>query len=278
MATSASSTEAVLADLQSEHDRRGVAIASVGISSLTYPARVRARGGEHHRVPARFRLGTNLAPERRGSHMSRLVEVVGAMAHDLAPETIPALILALTTRLDSEEAEVEIAFPLFAERLGPVSGTTGFLEYKGTLSGWHAGGRTRVGVGVRAPVQTLCPCSREISDYGAHNQRATVAIEVELADRTTLAHEDLLEIAESCASTPLYPAMKRADERHATMAAYDRPAFVEDVARDAALVLSDRPEVRRASIEVTSEESIHNHNAYARVEVQGRPDSLGARA
>ncbi len=199
--------------------------------------------------------------------MSRLVEIVGMVAADLGPERVPPLLDLLITRLDAERAEVQISFPLFAERAAPVTGVTGFLEYEGSLWGRRTSEHVVVGIGVRAPVQTLCPCSREISDYGAHNQRATVAIDIELAPDARIFHEDLLELAESCASTPLYPVMKRADERHATMAAYDRPAFVEDVARDAALALAPWAEARSATIEVISEESIHNHNAYARVEV-----------
>lgn len=263
-----------LEDVQAQPDQRAVAIDHVGIDDLSYPITIADRDGHTQPTVARAALGIALPSHVRGTHMSRFVEALDVHRHSLSAATLPYLLADLTERLDADRAEVALRFPLFLERAAPISGLTSQMGYDGTLAGTIHGDRIEVRVGIRAAVTSLCPCSKEISDYGAHNQRGHVDLEVTATPDATDGGPwlvDLITVAEEAASAPLYPLLKRVDERHVTMQAYDTPAFVEDIVRNAAVALRSDPHVRGFSAAVTNHESIHNHSAVARVRWE-RPD------
>jgi GTP cyclohydrolase I len=229
---------------------------------------VAGRGGVVQPSVASISATVDLAADVRGTHMSRFVQALAEYQTVLDPRACAALAEHLRDRLNSSRATLTLEFPYFIERTAPVSALPGMVDVEATLS-VVAAESTEVRVGVRVPVTSLCPCSREISDYGAHNQRGHVEIDVAspwpAGDASGIWIEDLIEVAEASASSPVYPLLKRTDEREVTMRAYDNPAFVEDIVRDVAVNL--RADVRVASFRVraTNQESIHAHNAIAQV-------------
>ncbi len=261
-----------LADLQSSGDGRGVPIDRVGIGDLRHPIVVLDRGQAKQQTTARIRMAVDVASDARGAHLSRFLEILDEAGGEVTVNTVPAIMDQLRTRLGSRSAELQVTFPYFVERRAPISGARGLLDIECSFTFTSVeGDQLDLLLTTTTPVTTLCPCSREISDYGAHNQRCYVTIAV----RTTVGVEspaseivwieDLVELAEAAASCPVYPTLKREDERFITMKAYDKPAFVEDVVRDVAVVLRDDTRVLDFSVEAVSDESIHNHTAFARV-------------
>jgi GTP cyclohydrolase I len=199
--------------------------------------------------------------------MSRFVESLHKWRTDIAVARIPALLSDLAERTTAEQVFARFEFPLFLERTGPVSGGTALVAYDCVIE-THLALEARVSLTVRAPVTSLCPCSREISDYGAHNQRGTVEISIETAPDCALApvdFRDLIDAAEAAGSAPVYTLLKRSDERLVTMQAYENPAFVEDITRTIAAALQDDRRIHAGRVRVVNEESIHSHNAYASV-------------
>ena len=258
------STATHLEDVQSRQDGRGVALDRVGISDLRLPVRVAGRDGSAQPTVATMELAVMVPADLKGTHMSRFVEALHAVEDPFAPHTLHALAASIRDRLSSDEASVAMTFPYFVPREAPVSGLAALLDCEGSLA-IVLNGTSTVEVGVRAPIASLCPCSKEISDYGAHNQRGYVEIVVECSAAAPIWIEDLIDVAEQAASAPVYPLLKRVDERHVTMLAYENPAFVEDIARDVVVALRDDSRVRRYSVRVTNLESIHSHNAIASV-------------
>jgi MptA/FolE2 family GTP cyclohydrolase len=259
-------------DVQSRADDRGFAIDEVGIDDLAYPVTIRGRTGELQQTVARAGMMVHLASDLRGTHMSRFVEVLHTYADRIGPDSFREMAAETRERLNSELARVELRFPYFLERRAPVSGMASMMQYECRLLGTAGEQTSSTAVGVRVPVTSLCPCSKEISDYGAHNQRGYVDVDVTSpwseGDASGIWFEDLIEIVEEASSAPIFPLLKRSDERELTMRAYDNPAFVEDLVRDIAVRLRD--DVRVASFEVgaTNQESIHNHSAVARLRWQ----------
>lgn len=253
-----------LEDVQGQLDARAVAIDEVGISDLRYPVRVAVRGGGVQPSVAMVSATVDLAADVRGTHMSRFVEALGERLKVIDPLACAALVEDLRERLHSTRAAVDLRFPYFIERSAPVSGLPGMVDAEARVAA-TAGSSTEVRVGIRVPVTSLCPCSREISDYGAHNQRGYVEIDVTCQPGQQVWFEDLIDIAEAAASAPIYSLLKRVDERHVTMTAYENPAFVEDIARDVVIALRQDPRVRDYVVRVTNQESIHNHNAVATI-------------
>lgn len=253
-----------LEDVQGQFDTRAVPIDEVGISDLRYPVRVAGRGGVAQPSVATVSATVDLAADVRGTHMSRFVQALGEQLTVLDPLACGALAEDLRGRLNSSRATVHLRFPYFIERAAPVSGLPGMVDVEASMSA-VASESTEVRVGVRVPVTSLCPCSREISDYGAHNQRGYVEIEVACQPGEQVWFEDLIDVAESAASAPIYSLLKRVDERHVTMTAYENPAFVEDIARDVVVALREGSRVREYVVQVTNQESIHNHNAVATI-------------
>lgn len=262
-------------DVQQEEDTRGVPINRVGVRGLSYPIRVRDKANKWQHTIATVTLAVALRASFKGTHMSRFIGVLNNHRNELAADKLPDLLCDMLTALDSDHAYFAVEFPYFIEREAPVTRNAGLMEYRCSL----AGTMTRNGeellyklkVGVRVPVTSLCPCSKAISERGAHNQRGYVTITVEpkpVPGIVAVDHvwfEELIQLAEASASCPVYPLLKREDERWVTEHAYDNPVFVEDVVRNIAVSLRDHMHIEKFIVRADNEESIHNHVAFAEV-------------
>jgi GTP cyclohydrolase I len=257
-----------LPDVQSEPDGRGIGIDEVGISGLRYPVSVfHAEHGKQDTV-ASISLSVSLPPEQKGSHLSRFVEVLDEHAGELTPQSIPTVLQRVRDRLDAHSATLAIRFPYFLRRSAPISRASALIDYACGINASIHDDVLEFAISAGVPVTSVCPCSKAISDYGAHNQRGTVTIHAvpTWSDGTDhLWLEDLIEAAEASGSSPVFPLLKRDDERHVTMAAYDHPVFVEDMVRSVADRLRHDPRIVRFSVEAVNDESIHNHAAFARL-------------
>lgn len=250
-------------DVQAQSDLRGVPIDRVGIRRLRYPILVAAPDGPQSSV-AEWEFTVELDARRRGTHMSRFVEMLEAQrSQALTLSLVLALLEATRDRLDAPAAQVRCAFPLFLERPAPVSGLTAQHAVDCRYDASIGPVDTNLSMGARVAITTLCPCSKEISEYGAHNQRGYVDISASVEPGADLGFTDLIAVAEASGSAVIYPLLKRADERHVTMQAYDSPTFVEDVVRNVALGLIAEPRVRAFTVEAENHESIHDHSAVA---------------
>ena len=250
-------------DVQARADTRRLPINRVGIKEILHPVRVKDRSsGEQHTI-ATFNMYVSLPHNFKGTHMSRFVEILHS-EREVSVESFRKMLETMTTRLEADTGHVEMSFPFFVMKKAPVSGVESLMDYRATLIGERREGRTDMWVRVVVPVTSLCPCSKKISEYGAHNQRSHVTISAKL--RTHIWIEELIEIAESEASCELYGILKRPDEKYVTERAYDNPKFVEDVVRDVATRLNRDERIGAYVVESENFESIHNHSAYALVE------------
>ncbi|MGQ0507886.1 MAG: GTP cyclohydrolase FolE2, partial [Myxococcaceae bacterium] len=263
----------MLKDVQGSPDTREIALDHAGVSDLRYPIVVLDRCHEKQRTVASISMSVGLPHHFKGTHMSRFIEVLNSHRGEVTMRTLPAILAELQSRLDAASARVEVRFPYFLERKAPVTGASALMDYDCWFIGSSASSDRDFILGARVPVTSLCPCSKEISDYGAHNQRGYITIEVrgetapsqnEVGKFVWL--EELIELAEASASAPVFPLVKRPDERHITMQAYDNPVFVEDMVRNVALRLRDDPRVSWFRVHAKNDESIHNHNAFASLE------------
>ena len=259
-----------LHDIQSLPDRRKIALDQVGVTDLRYPIKVYDRDRKEQQTVAQITMSVNLPHHFKGTHMSRFIEVVERHQGLVTMKTLPGILRQLKSSLEAESARMEVRFPYFMKRTAPVSRATGLMDYECSFVGEANGKKDDFVLGVRIPVTSLCPCSKAISDYGAHNQRGLVTIQVRSnrnkAGRPRIIWiEELVELAEKSASAPVYPLLKRADERFVTMQAYDNPVFVEDIVRNVAVMLKKDDRVAWFSVEAVNMESIHNHSAFARV-------------
>ena len=250
-------------DVQAHADTRQLPINRVGIKDIRHPVRVRDRSkGEQHTI-ATFNMYVSLPHDFKGTHMSRFVEILHA-EREISVESFGTMLRAMTARLEADTGHIEMSFPFFVMKRAPVSGVESLMDYRASLIGEHTRGRTQMWLQVAVPVTSLCPCSKKISAYGAHNQRSQVTISAQL--RSHMWIEELIEIAESEASCELYGILKRTDEKYVTEHAYDNPKFVEDLVRDVATRLNQDERVAAYVVEAENFESIHNHSAYARIE------------
>ena len=251
-----------LPDIQSQIVGRSVAIDEVGIKGVRYPVTVLARG-EPQSTVATFSMTVALPASAKGTHMSRFVEILEAHREPLDPARFAAMARAMLERLDARAGTIEMTFPYFVRKTAPVSGVASLLDYEVT---WRAhcrlDGASRLTTRVMVPATSLCPCSKEISAYGAHNQRSHITIEAQGSGVTV---EELIDVAETSASCQVYGLLKRADEKFVTEMAYDNPKFVEDLVRDVAVALDRDPRVGAYTVEAENFESIHNHSAFARL-------------
>jgi GTP cyclohydrolase I len=252
-----------LKDVQSQPDLRNIPIDRVGVKNLRYPITVLDRANRKQRTVASINMYVNLPHRFRGTHMSRFVEVLNENKREIHIDTMGEILKAIKTKLNAEQAHMEVSFPYFIEKSSPVSKTRSLMEYGCSYAG-SLSDKVDFILGVEVPVTTLCPCSREISDRGAHNQRSLVRIQVRSKGFVWI--EELVDIAESSASCPIFPLLKRSDEKYVTERSFDNPRFVEDVVREAALRLNADGRITWYRIESENLESIHNHNAYAAVE------------
>ncbi len=267
-------TDVALPDVQAGEEDRGIAIEAVGVQGLRYPITVRLPDGSEHPTYCEAELTVPLAADTRGTHMSRFVEALHAHRSRISPDGVLALTRDVSERLGGAGATVELRFPLFVDRSAPVTERPALLAVDCLLSAKVSDQSMTVTVGLRVPVTSLCPCSKEISDYSAHSQRGYITVRAVDDGRASEGHgispHDLLAVCDGAASAPVYPLLKRSDERHVTMQAYDRPAFVEDLARDVAFALQADDRVSSFTVEVVNQESIHNHQAVARIAWQRR--------
>ena len=251
-----------LVDIQSSHDARNIPIDKVGVRNVKYPMKIRERDNGIQHTVGLFTLTVDLPRQFKGTHMSRFLEVLGEYNHQIDGDTIPQILDKLREKLKAKTAHVEVRFNLFREKAAPVTGKVGMMGYEcGFIA---AGGETNeFQVYVQVPVTTLCPCSKEISAFGAHNQRGYVTARIHANGLLWL--EDVIDMIESAGSAQLYPVLKRPDEKFVTEQAYQNPRFVEDMVREVAIAFDKHPNVGTYEIEVENHESIHDHNAYAYV-------------
>jgi GTP cyclohydrolase I len=254
---------ALVEDVQSRADTRQIPINRVGIKEIVHPVKVRDRStGEQHTV-ATLNMYVNLPHDFKGTHMSRFVELLH-QEREISVEGFRKILEEMTEKLEAEAGHIEMTFPFFVMKKAPISGVESLMDYRTSLIGERRKGVTEMWVKVVVPVTSLCPCSKKISERGAHNQRSHVTITARLREHMWI--EELIDIAESEASCELYGILKRPDEKYVTERAYDNPKFVEDLVRDVAVRMNDEDRVAAYVVESENFESIHNHSAYALIE------------
>ncbi|HSH69158.1 MAG TPA: GTP cyclohydrolase FolE2 [Deferrisomatales bacterium] len=254
----------MLEDVQNRKDHRQIAIDKVGVKNIVYPVTVLDRAhGEQHTV-ATVNMYVGLPHHFKGTHMSRFVEVLNEYHRGIALQSFEKILEKIRRHLDAASAHMEVSFPYFLEKQAPVSRETSIMSYPCAFRGSLTDQGYDLVVEVKVPVTSVCPCSKAISQGGAHNQRSEVTVQVRFQEFVWL--EDIIQLVESRASAEVYSLLKRADEKYLTEKAYNNPKFVEDIVRDAAQALIRDPNVTWFSVEAENFESIHNHNAYAYVE------------
>ncbi len=254
---------ALVEDVQNRADTRQIPINRVGIKEIVHPVKVRDRStGEQHTV-ATLNMYVNLPHNFKGTHMSRFVELLH-QEREISVEGFRKILEEMTEKLEAEAGHIEMTFPFFVMKKAPVSGVESLMDYRASLIGERRNGVTEMWVKVVVPVTSLCPCSKKISERGAHNQRSHVTISARLREHMWI--EELIDIAESEASCELYGILKRPDEKYVTERAYDNPKFVEDMVRDVAVRMNNEDRVAAYVVESENFESIHNHSAYALIE------------
>ena len=262
--TSTCTTDSEIADVQNSEDTRHIAIDKVGIKDIRHPVVVNDRSGGEQHVVANFNMYVNLPHNFKGTHMSRFVEILNQHERELTVKSFKEVMHEMVERLDAESGHIEMSFPYFMNKKAPVSGVESLLDYDVTFIGEINKGEPMLTVKVVVPVTSLCPCSKKISDYGAHNQRSHVTVSVHTAGFIWI--EDIIDLVEEQASCQLYGLLKRPDEKHVTEYAYNNPKFVEDMVRDVAAQLNADKRITAYTVESENFESIHNHSAYALIE------------
>ncbi len=253
-----------IADVQSSADLRQIAINRVGIKGIRHPVKVRDKSvGVQHTI-ATFNMYVHLPHNFKGTHMSRFVEILNRHEREISVESYESILREMVERLEAESGYIEMTFPYFVNKIAPISGVESLLDYDVTLIGEMKEGHAQITMKVLVPVTSLCPCSKEISERGAHNQRSHVTIS--LRTNSFVWIEDVVRMAEEQASCELYGLLKRPDEKYVTERAYDNPKFVEDMVRDIAAMLNADDRVDAYVVESENFESIHNHSAYALIE------------
>ena len=259
---------ATLADVQANPDGRRVPIAKVGVQSVRFPILVKDRRREAQHTVARIDMSVDLPHRFKGTHMSRFMEILNSYDGEISGEALPELLRTMRERLNATNSQVRVEFPYFMEKSAPVTGAAGLLSYDCVFDA-RSGAQDDFVLTVRVPVTTLCPCSREISARGAHNQRGLVTVEVRFDGELWI--EDVVAIVDESASCDLHPVLKREDEKWVTERAYDNPRFVEDLVREVTLRLRALDQVRWFRVHVVNYESIHEHDAYAEVVEDRQP-------
>jgi GTP cyclohydrolase IB len=253
-----------LQDKQNERDHRELRIDKVGVRGLRFPIQVRDKARVMQNTIATIGMYVDLPKEFKGTHMSRFIEVLNAHGNVVHVENITDILHAMQKKLHADTAHLEMEFPFFLSKRAPVSGMEGLMDYTARFDATAIGKEIDFVLTVITGVTTLCPCSKAISEYGAHNQRGNVTVQIR--SRRAVWIEDLIAIVESSASSELFSLLKRQDEKAVTERAYENPVFVEDLVRNVALKLNSHPDVTWYKVEAENYESIHNHNAYACIE------------
>ena len=253
-----------LHDKQSERDHRELRIDKVGVRGLSFPIQIRDKAHTLQNTIATIGMFVDLPKEFKGTHMSRFIEVLNAHGNVVHVENIEEILFAMQKKLHAVSSHLEMEFPFFLEKKAPVSGRTSLMNYTARFDAAACGKEIDFVLTVKARVTTLCPCSKAISTYGAHNQRGEVTVQIRSSETVWI--EDLIAIIENSASSELYALLKREDEKAVTERAYENPVFVEDLVRNVALKLNAHPHIGWYKVEAENYESIHNHNAYACIE------------
>lgn len=262
-----------LPDIQSTRDERNIAIDKVGVTAVSFPIQF-ASSSESLVTPAQhtianFDLFVSLPKDERGTHMSRFLQVLHGWDRPLSYDALRELSERIRGELQAEAAHLKVRFPYFVERAAPVSGEPGKLQLQVAIE-VETGRQCDLVLNVKGPATSLCPCSKQISDRGAHNQRCELSVSLRLQPGTSMFVEELFSLMEQAASTQVFPTLKRPDEKWVTEAAYDNPKFVEDIVRDLAVVLNSDERVVWYRCSSENFESIHQHNAFAEVELDKR--------
>lgn len=251
-------------DVQGSADSRQLAINRVGIKDIRHPVVVKDRSNGIQHTIARFNMYVHLPHHFKGTHMSRFVYILNNHEREISVNSFEDMLCEMIEMLEAEAGVIEMSFPYFINKAAPVSGVQSLMDYEVTLIGEIKDNQIQTQIKVIVPVTTLCPCSKKISDYGAHNQRSHVTITAQVREFVWI--EELIELVEQTASCELYGLLKRPDEKYVTEKAYDNPKFVEDMVRDVAVKLNKDPRITRYVVESENFESIHNHSAYALIE------------
>ncbi len=251
-------------DVQNSQDNRNVDIQKVGIKHVELPLVVQRKNKTDKVVYAKARVCVSLPKDYKGTHMSRFVEVLNEWrSKKLLGVDIRGCLEEVVKRLDAQSGELEFDFKYFVDKQAPVSNLSAPMCYDCSFEGRIDNGQYKFVLGVKVPVTTLCPCSKEISEYGAHNQRAIISVKVSYDETEHIWLEDLIELIESCASCPVHPLLKRQDEKYVTEKAWENPKFVEDVLRDTVVKLRENSTIKEFEVDCEAFESIHNHSAWA---------------
>jgi GTP cyclohydrolase I len=250
-------------DIQNHKDDRNIDIDQVGVKGIHYPITVLDKNMGEQQTVAKINMYVNLPRYYKGTHMSRFVEILNEHSQRISLENFSGILEEMKKRLNAESAHMEITFPYFINKAAPVTRSEGLMEYTCTFKGSLNKGSDLVTV-IQVPISTLCPCSKEISDWGAHNQRGQVRLQVRFKKFIWI--EDLIRLVEESASSDVYSVLKREDEKYVTERAYNHPMFVEDIVRDIAQKLNEDRNITWFAVESENFESIHNHNAYAYIE------------
>lgn len=262
-----------LPDIQSTGDKRNVAINKVGVTDVRYPISLRTpgegQGNTFQHTVASINMFVSLPHNEKGTHMSRFVEVLNEYHSELCSDSLVEFANAMRERLKAQDAHLEVSFPYFIDKKAPVTGQVGKLDIDVTFE-IAAGTVDDFVMSLKIPATSLCPCSKEISEYGAHNQRCEMTVKVRVVEGQQFWIEELFAMIEQCASTQVFSVLKRPDEKWVTERAYENPKFVEDIVRDMAVALRDDHRVAWFQCFSENFESIHNHNAYAFVECDKR--------
>ncbi|CAK0743366.1 GTP cyclohydrolase FolE2 [Gammaproteobacteria bacterium] len=255
----------IIADVQNSLDTRHIAIDKVGIKDIRHPVRISERsGGEQHTI-AHFNMYVNLPHNFKGTHMSRFVEILNHHEREITPDSFQDMVIEMVKILEAESGHIEMTFPYFVNKTAPVSGVRSLMDYAVTFIGELHDNKPILWIKVVVPVTSLCPCSKKISRHGAHNQRSHVTVTIR-AERFVWI-EELINLVENQASCSLYALLKRPDEKYVTERAYENPKFVEDMVRDVATQLNADTRISAYTVESENFESIHNHSAYALIEL-----------
>jgi len=257
-------TASPLHDKQSERDHRELRIDKVGVRGLRFPIQIRDKARSLQNTVATIGMFVDLPKEFKGTHMSRFIEVLNAHGTIVHVENITDILYEMQKKLNAASSHIEMEFPFFLEKKAPVSGMSSVMDYTARFDATATGKEIDFVLTVKANVTTLCPCSKAISEYGAHNQRGEVTVQIRSTKSIWI--EDLIAIVEASASSELYALLKRQDEKAVTERAYENPVFVEDLVRNVALKLNAHSDVTWYKVEAENYESIHNHNAYACIE------------
>jgi GTP cyclohydrolase I len=256
-------TDRAIPDVQATPDARRLAIDRVGIKAIRHPMRIAERAGGTQHTVATFSMFVGLPHQFKGTHMSRFVEILNAHEREITVDSFRAMLREVVRKLEAETGHIEMTFPYFVSKKAPVSGVESLLDYEVTFRGDIVSGREQFALQVLVPVTSLCPCSKKISAYGAHNQRSHVTVTARVHSFVWI--EELIDLVEKLASSELYGLLKRPDEKYVTELAYDNPKFVEDMVRDIAGKLNEDSRIEAYVVESENFESIHNHSAYAMI-------------